>query len=317
MKKLYVILGPTSTGKTQLAIKLAKKYGGVLISADSRQVYKFMDIGTGKVPIGTNAKIEKRDKMWTVDGVDIWGYDLVNPNDYFSAYDYGQFAINKINNLHEQTQNQKKDSNKHGKIFLVGGTGFYIDIVTGRVELDHIKPDFELRNELEQFTATKLNERLMSLNLDVHKKTDGANRTRLIRAIEKELNKNSPSLQNKQTKLMNFQPVYIGLTSPREQLYKRVDNWLETIWKNGLIDEVEWLINNGYKFSQKLNGIIYKDAIDYIKGLQPQNEAVKRAKFGLHAYIRRQQTYFKRNKKITWVDITQENSHKTIENLLQ
>lgn len=296
-KNIIAILGPTSSGKTTLGLKLASQTNGLIISFDSRQIYKYMDIGTGKIPVINNSAIVKNDEKWKIDGIDIYGYDLVTPNKYFSAYDYAMFAINKINEL--QSESAKP-------IIMVGGTGFYLDAVTGRKKLSGVLPDFELRKKLEKKPTKYLVTKLTSLNKEKSKKTDLSNRARIIRALEIELKKNSK--QNTLPKLnKNTKFTYVGLTAERTLLYQRADNWLETIWENGLLDEIKWLLNNGYDKSEKLKGIIYKSALDYLNGDLDENVAKQKAKYSLHAYIRRQQTYFKTNTDIKWFDISQKN----------
>jgi tRNA dimethylallyltransferase len=288
-KSVFTILGPTSTGKTSLALELCKRVGGEIISADSRQIYKHMDIGTGKIPVDSEIQIEKGDKKWVVNGVNVWGYDLIKPAEYFSAYDYSKFAIEKVKNLQEA-----------GKaVFLVGGTGFYIDVVTGRVKLSGQKPDFDLRKALETTPTASLLLRLTSLNPTVAKNIDQANRHRLIRAIEKELNKEKAS----PLPHLDASFRYFGLTADRETLYDRSDNWLESIWENGLIDETKSLIDMGFAETLALAGLIYKTVVEYIEGKMREKVAKERIKFNLHAYIRRQQTYFKKNDDIEWFGV--------------
>ena len=293
MEKINVIVGPTSSGKTSLAVKLCKKYGGQIISADSRQVYKYMDIGTGKVPVTKDISINKSDEVWELNGVKVWGYDLAKPDEYFSSYDFNAWALPKAKELVEEGNN----------IFLVGGTGFYIDMFTKRIEPSRIPPDFELRKKLKKMDLTKLKKKLTSLNLEVFKNIDQNNPVRLIRAIEKELN------EKKSPPLPYFEDVdfsYIGLTSSNENLYKRVDNWTEEIWNNGLIEETEKLIELGYKNSRPLQGLVYKTVIDYLGGNMAEKQAIQRIKFDLHSYIRRQKTYFDKNEDIKWFDIDDE-----------
>jgi tRNA dimethylallyltransferase len=311
MNKAHIILGPTSSGKTTLALNLAKKHKGVLISADSRQIYKDMDIGTGKTPVQSAAnaplKIERGKNKWTIDGIDIWGYDLATPDMYFSAYDYADFAINKINELSKNP--------KYKIIIIVGGTGFYIDAITGKINLSNIEPDFKLRSELEQLSTEELGARLTSLNLEAYKKIDAKNPARLVRAIEKELNKNKISTQKPLPNLSEITFNYIGLTAPRPLLYQKVDTWLQTVWQGGLLEETTDLMKK-YSASEKLNGIVYKTAVQYLKNQMDEHTAIQKTKYHLHAYIRRQQTYFKKNHSINWIDISEENTPQIVENLV-
>lgn len=290
--KIPVIAGPTSSGKTSLALKICKKIGGEIISADSRQVYKYMDIGTGKVPLNSEIAVEKRELSWQFDGITIWGYDLAVPGEHFSVKEYADFALTKAKSLIEQ-----------GKIpVITGGTGFYIDVITKRTEIAGIEPDLKLRTELKKLSLKKLQKKLMSLNPEAYNDLDQNNPVRIIRAIEIELGgKNSPTpLPYLESAEFNF----IGLDAKRKILYSRADNWLEVIWGNGLINEVSSLIDMGFKNSPELEGIVYKTVVEYLEGDLTDNKARERIKFDLHAYIRRQLTWFKRNKEIAWLDLT-------------
>lgn len=293
MNRINVIIGPTSSGKTSLAIKLCKKFGGQIISADSRQIYKHMDIGTGKVPVTKDLKINKGDKVWELDGIKIWGYNLAMPDEYFSSYDFNMWALPKARDLLEEGHN----------VFLVGGTGFYIDMFTKRVEPSRIPPDFDLREKLKKMSLPQLRKELTSLNLEVFKQIDQDNPVRLIRAIEKEQNeKKSAPLPYLQNVEFNF----IGLSSSNENLYNRADNWAEEIWESGLIGETKKLIDLGYKNTRPLQGLVYKSVVDFLDGEIAEEQALQRVKFDLHSYIRRQKTYFNKNNEISWFDITDE-----------
>ena len=181
--KVAVILGPTCTGKTLLAIDLCKRFNGAVISADSRQVACYMDIGTGKIPAGESDRgINRRDGRWTVDGIDIFGYDLVNPDEYFSAYDFVNYCRKTILRILNEPV---KSPFKEKIIFIVGGTGFYIDAVTGRTALAGVSPDTELRQSLESLSTEELAEKLLGLDESVYKTVDIKNPARLVRAIEK------------------------------------------------------------------------------------------------------------------------------------
>lgn len=302
-RTIFVIVGPTSTGKTRLALELCKKHGGEIVSADSRQVYKHMDIGTGKVPLTSNVSITKGSEKWIIDGVNVWGYDLIDPDAYFSAYDYGRFALPKIRKLQEQ-----------GKpVFVVGGTGFYIDVLTNRRKLAGAKPDFELRKSLETTPTKNLLTWLTSLNPDKVSTIDTKNRARIIRALELELAKEKkrvtplPYLDD-----VNF--VFFGLVAGRSYLYHRVDSWAEAIWSNGLLDETQRLLDKGFGNTPRLNGLVYKTVVDFLARRLDKKAALQRIKFDLHAYIRRQQTYFKKNGSIRWFNIEEDRFEQSIYN---
>lgn len=283
--KVIVICGPTSSGKTHLGLELAAKINGEIVSADSRQIYRHMNVGTGKVPIKTSARIEQFSDYWTINDIPVYGYDLVKPGQYFSAYDYYNYATEKIVTI----------AAKGKTPLLIGGTGFYVDTVTGIVTLERKQPDFELRKKLERLTLKQLQKKLSELNPEIYLKIDQKNPARITRAIEKALT--IKDTQPNEHRLKNWKFTYIGLTAPREILYSRVDKWLEEIWPELLI-ETSTLIEMGYGSTPQLTGLIYKSV--------PKND-MQKAKFDLHGYIRRQQTWFKKNPNINWLDITQKN----------
>ena len=294
MNNIYVILGPTCTGKTSIALDLCKVLGGEIISADSWQIYKYMNIGTGKFPFGEhNVNIK------------IWGYDLVVPGRYFSVVDYFNFASKKIEEIIKSGK----------KVFVVGGTGFYIDVLTRRQEITGYVPNFVLREQLENKSVEELLSYLKSINSNRTLNIDTKNKVRLIRAIEKELTKknNGTSLVNL---LNNVSFKFIGLQSDRSFLYDKVDSWVNWIWENGLIEEVKGLINDGYKDTHQMKGLIYKDVVDFLDGKTLEQETMQRTKFDLHAYIRRQQTWFKKNDQIQWFEIKDKKLSEKVKNFV-
>ncbi len=172
---LLVISGPTSSGKTSLALDIAKYLGISIISADSRQIYKYFDIGTGKVPITNSYLYERHLDYWLIDGVKVYGYDLVEPDKKYNAYDFSIYARNLI------TQLTRYD----GKALLVGGTGFYIDTTLGRLELNQAPSDPTLREELNGKSLENLVLQLKELSIDAYNNIDLKNKVRVVRAIEK------------------------------------------------------------------------------------------------------------------------------------
>jgi len=300
-----IILGPTCSGKTTLALGLCKKYGGEIISADSRQVYKFMDIGTGKSPTNASQKVVLGKNKWTLDTIDIWGYDLVDPDEFFSAYDFAIFSLEKARDIISRGK----------KVILVGGTGFYIDIFTGRIKPSNTKPDFILRKELESLPLTELQKKLMSLNLKEYERVDTKNKVRLIRSIEKNVSGKSSSIPLPY--LSDIKYKFIGLTARNNFLFDRADRWFDFVWKNGLIDETEKLLKSKYSKSRKLNGLVYKSAAKTILGNISEAEGIERAKFDLHAYIRRQLTYFKKMPHVVWVNVSNDGFEKRVYTLFE
>lgn len=299
---VYILSGPTSSGKTFLAIQLCKDFDGEIISYDSRQVCKFMDIGTGKVPVNSDYKIQKGDGCWEFDGVKIWGYDLVNPDQYFSGYDFAKYALEKT----------KEILKKGKKVFLVGGTGFYIDLFTGKIKPSKVLPDLKLRDSLEKLSLFDLQKKLKELNEKAFDIVDKKNKVRLIRAIEKEL-----SIEVREEPLPyleNVTTTHLGLTGPRALFYQRADRWVEEIWKNGLVEEVKALVKMGYRRSPKVRGLVYKNVLEYLDGNVSEKEVLEKIKFDIHAYIRRQQTWFKKNTEIKWFDVSKDDFKEIIYN---
>jgi len=304
--EIYIILGPTSSGKTSLALKLCEKFNGEIISADSRQICKYMDIGTGKVPLDTKVKIKKGLNYWELNGKKIWGYDLINPDQYFSGYDFAIFALEKAREIIENGKN----------VFLVGGTGFYIDIFTGRIKLTQISPDLKLRKSLESLPLGVLQNKLREIDNETFESIDKLNKVRLVRALEKKLSTNEDN-NKKRLSYFDFHPIYIGLTSSRDVIYERVDKWVEKIWDLGLLDEVMDLRKKSYGETHRVKGLIYGTAGEFLDGKLTKKNAIERTKFDVHSYVRRQQTWFKRNPDIEWFDISRDDFEEIIYNRIK
>lgn len=298
MNKAIVILGPTSSGKTSLALKIAKEINGAIISADSRQVYKFMDIGTGKVPVKGNFVINKTTDKWQIDGVDVYMYDLVLPNEAFSVATYVEKAKQVISQIVENNQIP----------IIVGGTGFYIEILTSNQSVFQVEPDLKLRKELYGLSLKELQERFVGLKSDKFTQIDINNPVRLVRAVEVILS----GKDDKTIGLENFEYLKIGLTSDRENLFMRVDNWVDEILER-LIVEVKDLVERGYKNAEPLQGVIYKYVLSYLSGeIILKDDLREKIKFELHGYIRRQETYFKRMENVTWYNILDNTFDQTV-----
>lgn len=302
---MLAIFGPTATGKTSLAIKLAKKYNGEIISADSRQVYKGLDIGSGKISRDIDSKsIIKKTGYWQIEGIKIHGFDLKNPGEYFSVSDFNEFARQKI-----------KDIQKENKLVIVaGGTGLYIFSLINDIDTLGIKPDLNLRKKLSKLSPSELYHMLLNLNPQkalVMNDSDRNNPRRLIRAIEIAKSK---SKINKETN--NFADVLlIGLTAPSNYLYQKVDNWLEFRIQHKMEDEVGSLIRKKVSPEWLLNlGLEYRWLTKFIIGQISKEESVQRLKGDIHSLIRKQKTFFNKFPQIQLFDITNKKEMQKLEN---
>lgn len=303
--KQIVIVGPTCTGKTSLAINLSKLFEASIVSADSRQVVRYMDFGTGKFPVSLAGRQAIRNEgYWTINDVNIYGYDLIDPDEYFSAYDFLEYCKKVVPRISREGKN----------VFLVGGTGFYLDVVTGKSQIAQVSPDRLLRTELEKLTTKELNEKLKALDNLAYEAIDKNNPVRLIRAIELASRAKTPD--DLERTVLISKPFYIGLTANRDFLYDRADRWIDEIFTDKLFREVE-LIKARFPKSSRLAGLIYKSAEDCMIGTLKFENAKQRAKFDVHAYIRRQQTWFNSNKEITWFDISKKNFDADIESIVE
>ena len=295
MKKLLVIVGPTGTGKTDLGLKLAKKFNGELVSADSRQIYIGMDIGTGKEIESSKYDVKKNKGSWVVNGIPIHLYDVINPDKTFSVVEYQQEALGKI----------KEIENKGKLPILVGGTGLYVQAIVEGVNIPKVPPDSKLRAKLESKPLATLVSQLEQVDPKTAIKIDKQNPRRVIRALEVYYSSGQlfSSLEGKFK--VNFDSVQIGLTAPRDFLYKKVDDQIDDWFRVGFIEEVKKLISDGYDEKlPALTSLGYRQVAMYLKGNLTIEEAKQRIKWEHHGYIRRQFTWFRKRKNIVWFDIS-------------
>lgn len=279
--KILVVCGPTATGKSSLGILLAKKFYGEIISADSRQVYKKMDIGTGKE---------------FSDDVKIWGYDLVDPRDEFSVSQFAKFAKNKI-----------IDIQKKGKLpIIVGGTGFYIKAITDGIETIDIPQNKNLRANFEDKNADELFETLS--NIDPLKSasmnfSDKNNPRRLVRAIEiAQYQIDHPKTDKKTIGGNEF--IQIGLTASGEILASRIDRRVKKRVEMGMKKEIKKLLDSGVDWSmQSMQALGYKQYRDYFEGGVPEEVVMDEWSREEIKYAKRQMTWFKKEKRIKWFDV--------------
>jgi len=290
--QFLIICGPTATGKTNLGIRLAKQFNGEIISADSRQVYKGLDIGTGK-DLPVNAKISLSG-YYIINGIKLWGYDLVKPNQDFSLAHFIDFTIPLIKTLQQQ------------KILpvIVGGTGLYLKALTQTLDTINIKVDKRLRQKLNSYSVSKLQQLLKKLKaqkFNSMNRSDQHNPRRLIRAIEVA----KSSYQGPSLKVEPADTLWLGLKASLYVLDKRIASRVDQRLKLGAKQEVRRLINQGYSWDlPAMSAMGYKEFRPFFQDqaslTQVSNDWIKAEK----KYLRRQLTWFKKVDSIHWFDIT-------------
>ena len=303
MKKLIVILGPTASGKTELAIKLAKKFNGEIVSADSRQIYKEMDIGVAK-PRKSQIPNPKSQK-YLVDGIPHHLIDIIKPNEKFNVAIYKKLAIGAIKNI------QKK-----GKLpFLVGGTGLYIWAVVDNLKFPKVAPQKKLRKKLEKKSEKELLKIYKKLDPEGAKFIEKENKRRLIRAIEvcKITGKSFWEQRGKEAPL--FDVLQIGIRLPKEELEKCVVERTDKMFKMGLEKEAKKLFEK-YGQIPPLQTIGYQEFKDCFEGKISKQKAKENIVLHTLQFARRQITWFKRDKRILWIK-TQKEAKKIIKEFLK
>lgn len=302
-KKLLVIVGSTATGKTDLAIKIANKVGGELISADSRQVYKFMDIGTGKdLPKGVKfiRPFFLGAGYYMIGGVRVWGYDLVDPRKPFSVSKYQKIAKNIV-----------RDVWRRKKLpVLVGGTGLYIKSVLEEMETVVIPKNENFRKNIEKNTVDELYNQLA--NLDPMKagkmnSSDRKNPRRLVRGIEIamwEIGHKGKRKKNN-TFLEGLSVLKIGLKIPQRKLKEKIGERVLSRVKEGFDEEVKKLLRKKIpKASQAFDSIGYKQWKKYLEGKYTKEEAIEIWKKEEEKYSKRQATWLKKEINVNWYNPT-------------
>lgn len=285
-----VIVGPTASGKSDFAVSLAKKLGGEVVSADSRQVYKHLDIGSNKVA----GKWQK--KIFIYKKIPHYCIDFTNPKRKFTVIDFKKCAEKAI-----------KDINKRGKMpILVGGTGFYIDAVIDDIVIPAIPPNWKLRRMLERKSVIELFRILKKKDPQRAKTIESKNKRRLIRAVEiiKATKKPIPTII-KNGRSSKFDFLIVGIEISKEKLRKRIIKRTQQMLKRGLVAEIKKLKKIGLS-SKRISefGFEYKYPLLYLEKKITKKELENILNKENLRYARRQITWFKRDKRIKWIPIT-------------
>ena len=297
-EKLLTILGPTGIGKTSVSLEVAKNLNGEIISCDSMQIYKYMDIGTAKI---TNENMNN---------IPHYLIDIVYPSDEFTVHDYKLKAEEYIYNI-----------NFRNKLpILVGGTGLYLNSIVYELKFTNVEPNMKLREKYDQiadeYGNEKLYDKLVKIDPLSAENININDRKRIIRALEifNETGKPMSNYNKDFRKESNkYDLIMIGLTIDRPILYSRINNRVDKMFEMGLVEEVEGLLNMGYsKDLISMKAIGYKEIIPYIEGKASLEETVELLKRNTRRYAKRQLTWFRRDKRIKWIDVGQFNSLQSI-----
>lgn len=283
--KVVVIVGPTASGKTAVSIELAKKINGEIISADSMQIYKYMDIGTAKPTL---------DEM---QGIKHYMLDVVMPDETFNVAKYKSMAESAIEEIL-----------KKGKVpIIVGGTGLYINTLVDGIEFADVPGDEEYRNELIEKGyregAMSIYKELEKVDSESAQKIDPNNIRRVARALEiyKVTGKTKTQLDIESRKEVKYDYKLFGMEWDRETLYNRIDLRVDKMIEAGLIDEVR-NVTEKFKISNTaVQGLGYKEVIEYLNGNISYEEMIEKLKLETRHYAKRQLTWFRRDKRIKWI----------------
>jgi len=297
-KTILVIVGPTAVGKTSISIDVAKNIDGEIISADSMQIYKYMDVGT--------AKITKED----MDGIKHYMIDEVFPNEEFSVSDFQKKTYKYIDIITEK-----------GKYpMIVGGTGLYINSIVYKLDFTKTVSNWNLRDKFikkaEKYGNEYIYNELMKIDPDSAKRIHINDTKRIIRALEIYYDTGTPMSKyynNFRQYNDDFNFIIFGLTMDRDKLYNRINTRIDEMIDKGLIDEVKNLMSRGFDENNiAMQGLGYKEIIKYLNGCYTLEEAIEILKRDSRRFAKRQLTWFRRDERINWIKIDEFNNRNEI-----
>lgn len=300
-KILYAIVGPTAVGKTKISFELAKEIGAEIISVDSRQVYRYLDVGTDK--------ISPEDRRTVIHHL----IDVVDPDEIFTAADFVR-----------ETEKAVRRIRARGKIpILAGGSPMYYKALEGKMLSESLPKDEGVRADLESIAETYgtevLHDTLKQVDPTSAERIHPNDRIRIVRALEiyKLTNKSATELYAEQKKMgAAFDVVYFGINSPRELLYDRIEKRVAEQFNSGYPEEVKWLLDNGYSRDlPAMQGFGYRELVEYIDGKITFEEAMAGDVKSTKAFSRRQMTWFRQFSPILWYDFNQMSIGKIIEDM--
>lgn len=287
-QKVIVICGPTASGKTKLSIEIAKKINGEIVSADSMQIYKEMDIGTAKPTIEE------------MQGIKHYLLDFVSPDKRYSVADYKKDAINAIDEIIE----------KNKVPIVVGGTGLYINSLIYGIEYPEIEIDIKYRNELERTAEEpdglrKLYEMAKKIDEEAIKNISPNDKKRICRILEIYHSTGKTKTQQEIESRKNgpkYDYIVYGLNMDRDKLYDRINKRVDIMIQDGLIEEVKNVASKYKEFPTAMQGLGYKEVLEYLNGDTTKEEMIEKIKMETRRYAKRQLTWFRRYETIKWID---------------
>lgn len=290
LSTLLALVGPTASGKTTLSIILGEKLGGEIISADSRQFYRFLDIGTAKPTPGELKRVPHQ------------FINILNPDQYYNAGEYGQQARLKIEEILKQNKQP----------ILVGGSGLYVRaVIDGFFEGPGKNSEIreQLESEAKVVGSENLFERLKKIDPISAAKMDATKVRRVIRALEVYYSTGKPisDLHSNQEIKIHFKSVQFGLQWERKALYHRIEQRVDEMIENGLIEEVQGLLEKGYsRGANALNTVGYEEVFDFIEGKITRGEMIRLIKQNTRHFAKRQLTWFRADKRIRWFPVNED-----------
>ena len=305
LPKLIVIVGPTASGKTEWGMKLANIYGGEIIGADSRQIFKKMDIGTAK-PNGEWKRNGLR-RSYMVENIPHYLIDFLDPGKRFSVAQFRDRAVKYAKLIQK---------NNHIPM-LVGGTGLYISAFVNNFHIPRVEPNRKLRQSLEGKELNELLALLKKMDPVAAKNIDAKNKRRLIRALEVCILTGEPFSEQQEQGEQLFDILQIGIAVEREVLYARIEERVDAMIKQGLVKEVQLLMKQKYSWElPSMSGVGYRQFRGYFEGSQDIDTSIALLKRDTRRFARRQLTWFRRDARINWCERYEE-AEKLVEKFLQ
>jgi tRNA dimethylallyltransferase len=283
-KKVVVVLGPTASGKSDLAVSLALSFEGEVVSADSRQVYRGMDIGSGKI-----TRKEMRNVKHHL-------LDVANPKEVFTASQYQLLGEKALKNIMEREKLP----------IICGGTAFYINVILNEVNIPEVPPDWDFRKSLEKQTTEELYEKLKKVDPQRAENIDKKNKRRLIRAVEI-VEKTKKPVPNKINRKSPYSPLFLGIKTSQEKLEEKIDRRLKERINKGMIEEIRDLQKDGVSWKRLESfGLEYKWIALYLQGKEDYETAISRLSTEIKQFSKKQMVWWKHDKRIKWIESVEE-----------